>query len=36
MMVGIPSDAEEKCIETARKFIELNPVLCKNLSNVSS
>lgn len=25
MMVGLPSDTEEKCIETARKFIELNP-----------
>ena len=25
MMVGLPSDTEEKCIETARKFIELDP-----------
>lgn len=25
MMVGLPSDTEEKCIETAKKFIELNP-----------
>ncbi len=25
MMVGLPSDTEEKCIETARKFIEMNP-----------
>ena len=25
MMVGLPSDTEEKCIDTARKFIELNP-----------
>ena len=25
MMVGLPSDTEEKCIKTARKFIELNP-----------
>ena len=25
MMVGLPSDTEEKCIETARKFISLNP-----------
>ncbi len=25
MMVGLPSDTEEKCINTARKFIELNP-----------
>ena len=25
MMVGLPSDTEEKCIETARKFIELQP-----------
>lgn len=25
MMVGLPSDTEDKCIETAKKFIELNP-----------
>ena len=25
MMVGLPSDTEEKCIATARKFIELKP-----------
>ncbi len=25
MMVGLPSDTEEKCIKTARRFIELNP-----------
>ena len=25
MMVGLPSDAERKCIETARKFIEMKP-----------
>lgn len=25
MMVGLPSDTEEKCIETAKKFIELDP-----------
>lgn len=25
MMVGLPSDTEEKCIETAKKFIELSP-----------
>lgn len=25
MMVGLPSDTEEKCIETAKKFIELKP-----------
>ena len=25
MMVGLPSDTEEKCIETAKKFIELQP-----------
>ena len=25
MMVGLPSDTEEKCINTARKFIELKP-----------
>ena len=25
MMVGLPSDTEEKCIETARKFISLQP-----------
>ena len=25
MMVGLPSDTEEKCIDTARKFIELKP-----------
>lgn len=25
MMVGLPSDTEEKCIKTARKFIELEP-----------
>lgn len=25
MMVGLPSDTEEKCIETAKKFVELNP-----------
>lgn len=25
MMVGLPSDTEQKCIETARKFIELQP-----------
>jgi histone acetyltransferase (RNA polymerase elongator complex component) len=24
-MVGLPSDAERKCIETARKFIEMKP-----------
>ena len=25
MMVGLPSDTEQKCIETAKKFIELDP-----------
>lgn len=25
MMVGLPSDTEEKCINTAREFIKLNP-----------
>ena len=25
MMVGLPSDTEEKCINTARKFVELKP-----------
>ncbi|MGL4913668.1 MAG: elongator complex protein 3 [Romboutsia sp.] len=25
MMIGLPSDTEEKCINTAKKFIELNP-----------
>ena len=25
MMVGLPSDTEEKCIETAKRFIELDP-----------
>lgn len=25
MMVGLPSDTEEKCIKTAKKFIELKP-----------
>ncbi|MEF9992505.1 MAG: radical SAM protein [Romboutsia sp.] len=25
MMVGLPSDTEQKCIDTAKKFIELNP-----------
>lgn len=25
MMVGLPSDTEEKCINTAKKFIELDP-----------
>lgn len=25
MMVGLPSDSEEKCISTARQFIELSP-----------
>lgn len=25
MMVGLPSDTEEKCLETARKFIKLQP-----------
>lgn len=25
MMVGLPSDTEEKCINTAKRFIELNP-----------
>ena len=25
MMVGLPSDTEEKCIYTAKKFVELNP-----------
>ncbi len=25
MMVGLPSDADRKCIETARKFIEMKP-----------
>ncbi|WP_455542525.1 elongator complex protein 3 [Intestinibacter sp.] len=25
MMVGLPSDTEQKCIETAKKFIELKP-----------
>lgn len=25
MMVGLPSDTEEKCINTAKKFIDLNP-----------
>ncbi|MGL5693357.1 MAG: elongator complex protein 3, partial [Peptostreptococcaceae bacterium] len=25
MMVGLPSDTEEKCIDTAKKFIELKP-----------
>ena len=25
MMVGLPSDTEEKCLKTARKFIELQP-----------
>ncbi|RDY28770.1 radical SAM protein [Romboutsia weinsteinii] len=25
MMVGLPSDSEEKCIKTARQFIDINP-----------
>ncbi len=25
MMVGLPSDSEQKCIDTARQFIQLNP-----------
>ena len=32
MMVGLPSDTEEKCIETARKFISLNPDCVRTVS----